>query len=598
MLLHDGRIIKGVLSEEDGMIIVAQPIGAMRFPKKRIERVFPSMQEVYKYKLEQLPEDDFQERIKLARWCLEQKMEPEARQQLAAILERNPKHAAAKAMLVSLDQAEVRMTNRMRDPGIRQTGGEQEQPVAGDRPGTLDASVISGARRGMRISGLPVIFDLPPAQAVKRAEEFNRYVHPVLQTYCVRCHNERYDGTFQLIQIKSRIDRTPEAFRANLDATLRLIDRENPTRSELLSSSLRPHGRGPNTRPIFQGSNDKAYQILATWAKNLQSTPIAEAVVPAKFAVPGADSGESFASQRGRASSGSETVGATRRFVTGPVETKNMPPLRAFPGQHALVPEPAADPNEFPVPFAVGGAKPKLGQVDKKVPPPVKSQGAATPPLETPPAIAARPGSKGTGQQAKQAPETDEAAAKRSRRGARGCGHARDDEKEAPQATQARSHSPSESAPAQESEPGSAVIVCFDRGGRGQDGGTHFASRNQPMMVCSLPIAAPVDFVRGHARHRLKSGERDVTHQGCRYGRGILVLAEEIGVLEDVVAILPPEHAAVHRPGDESRPDRVVDAPPCIRRDIERAMRRGGVQPALAQHHGLAVASSAGPARS
>ena len=293
------------------------------------------MQEVYKYKLEQLPEDDFQERIKLARWCLEQKMEPEARQQLEAILERNPKHVQAKAMLVSLDQADVRLSNRMRDPGVRQTAGEQVEPIVGDRPGTLDASVISGAQRGMRISGLPVIFDLPPAQAVKRAEEFNRYVHPVLQIYCARCHNERSEGSFQLVQIKTRIDRTPEAVRANLDATLRLIDRENPTRSELLSSSLRPHGRGPNTRPIFQGSNDKAYQILATWAKNLQSaTPVAEGVVPARFAAsPVDDSGETFASQRSRISNGSETVGVTRRFATGSVETKTVPPMRAVPGQ-------------------------------------------------------------------------------------------------------------------------------------------------------------------------------------------------------------------------------------------------------------------------
>lgn len=408
VLLNDGRIIKGVLSEEDGTIIVTQPIGAMRFPKKRIEKVFPSMQEVYRFKLEQLPEDDFQERIKLARWCLEQKMAPEARQQLEAILERNPKHGQAKAMLVSLDQADVRLSNRTRDPDVRQTSGEQVQPVVGDRPGMLDASVISGARRGMGISGLPVIFDLPPAQAVKRADEFNRYVHPVLQTYCARCHNERSDGAFQLVQIKSRVDRTPEALRANLDATLRLIDRENPTRSELLSSSLRPHGRGPNTRPIFQGSNDKAYQILATWAKNLQATPITEGVVPARFASPAADSGESFASQRGRTASASETVGVTRRFVTGPVETKTLPPMRAVPGQ-GIVPETTADPDEFPIPFAVGGSKPKLSQVEKKASPSVKSQGASTAP-QTQPADGTRSRNQGTGQQGTRASGTAETA--------------------------------------------------------------------------------------------------------------------------------------------------------------------------------------------
>jgi len=404
VLLNDGRIVKGVLSEEDGTLIVTQPVGAMRFPKKRVERVFPSMQELYQYKLEQLPEDDFQERIKLARWCLEQKMAPEARQQLEAILQRNPKHTQAKAMLVSLDQADVRLSNRIRDPAILQTAGEQVQPVDGDRPGTLDASVITGAQRGMRISGLPVIFDLPPAQAVKRADEFNRFVHPVLQSYCARCHNERYDGAFQLVQIKTRVDRTPEAVRANLDATLRLIDRENPMRSVLLSSSIRPHGPGPSTRPIFQGSNDKAYQILATWAKNLQAAPIADGVVPAKFAAPTADSGETFASQRGRTSNGIETVGVTRRFVTGSIDTKTLPPMRAVPGQ-GIVPENMANPNEFPVPFAVGGAKPNLGEIEKKIPLPKKFPGAVSPP-GTKPADGTNAGSQVTGQQGTKAPAT------------------------------------------------------------------------------------------------------------------------------------------------------------------------------------------------
>ena len=114
VLLHDGRIVKGVLSEEDAIYLVTQPIGVMRFPKKRVEKVFASVQEVYSYKLEQLPEQDFDERIKLARWCLEQKMEPEARQQLNAILHLSPEHVQARAMLASLDQAQARLANRQR----------------------------------------------------------------------------------------------------------------------------------------------------------------------------------------------------------------------------------------------------------------------------------------------------------------------------------------------------------------------------------------------------------------------------------------------------------------------------------------------------
>ena len=98
-------------------MVVTQPVGAMRFPRRRIESVFGSIQEVYKYKLEQLPENDFDERMKLARWCLEQKMETEAREQLRAVMELSPKHLQAKAMLVSLDQAQARREMQKLDPG-------------------------------------------------------------------------------------------------------------------------------------------------------------------------------------------------------------------------------------------------------------------------------------------------------------------------------------------------------------------------------------------------------------------------------------------------------------------------------------------------
>ena len=248
-------------------------------------------------------------------------------------------------------------------PKSSKPAAELVRPPAGERPSTLDTAVIYGAHRGMGISDLPVIFDLPTSQAVKRTEEFARYVHPVLQAYCARCHNESYHGEFQLVQIKSKLDRTRDALRANLDASLKLIDRDYPPRSELLASSLRPHGRGPNMHPIFQGSNDRAYQILATWVNKLRVTNVAEAVVQAKLqpGSPGAEPGESFASQRSQGAEETEQVGtATGPFVTGPVTNKTLPPVRVVPGK-GVIPETSVDPNEFPLPFAVSGTKPKVG---------------------------------------------------------------------------------------------------------------------------------------------------------------------------------------------------------------------------------------------
>lgn len=62
----------------------------------------------------------------------------------------------------------------------------------------------------------------------------------------------------------------------------------------------------------------------------------------------------------GTAENGDQVSPAMTPFVTGPVTNKVLPPVRVVPGK-GLIPEPAVDPNEFPLPFAVSGIKPKLG---------------------------------------------------------------------------------------------------------------------------------------------------------------------------------------------------------------------------------------------
>ncbi|WP_165229955.1 hypothetical protein [Aquisphaera insulae] len=370
-LLVDGKVVRGVITEEGRNVVVSQPIGSKKYPKSRIEKIFDTMEEAYAYKVAQLPEEDFDERIKLARWCLVQNMEPRAREQLRAILDQSPDHKEAKAMITMLDQAQARAGMAKQDPEIQQAGAVQVQPgeAGAGRPDALDPSVLARARRGMGISDMPVVFDLPQAQAVKAAVEFSKFVHPVLQKSCARCHNsDRYEGSFQLIEFKTKLDSTPEALRSNLDATLKLIDRESPARSELLSSTLRAHGSGPNPRPIFQGSNDMSYRILAAWANKLQAKPDrnsaagGDGAVAAGLAAPagGGDAqGEGFASQRGRISTGPGSISTplNKPFVTGPVVTKSLPPLRAVPGR-GMVLDNENDPKEFPVPFAMGGAPP------------------------------------------------------------------------------------------------------------------------------------------------------------------------------------------------------------------------------------------------
>ena len=268
LLLTNGQLIKGVVSERATDYQVSQRVGAMSFPKRRVEGAFDTIADAYQYRVEQLPGSDTEERMKLALWCLNLKLTAQAKDQLVKVIELNPKHDQAKAMLFSMQQAAEVASQRPRDPDVQQAAAETPRE---NRPGVLDAAVIQNARRGLGISGLPVIFDLPAPLAVKRANEYFRSVHPLLQAYCARCHDGNYNGPFQLISIKNRTDRNPDALRANLDATLRLINPESPAKSELLSCTLRAHGNDPRPRAIFTGSNDKSYQIIAAWVQSLSS---------------------------------------------------------------------------------------------------------------------------------------------------------------------------------------------------------------------------------------------------------------------------------------------------------------------------------------
>jgi hypothetical protein len=357
----------------------------MRFPKHRVEGSFGSIREAYEYRLQQLPERDPDERMKLALWCLNLRLTAEAKEQLAAILQLNPKHGQARAMLISIEQSATRAALRQRDPEVQQTRAE---PMAQERPGVLNSAVIQRAQRDLGISGLPVIFDLPKSLAVKRADEFARYVHPLLQAYCARCHNGRHEGSFQLVPMTSRADRTPDAMRANLDAALQLIDPENPAKSELLSSALRPHGHGPNKRPIFPGSNDRAYQVLAKWVSNLRPPKFDREATRAEPGRTGPDQGDLFAADRNRIGperadhdTPATAMNAQRLPSTPgmPAATKIPPPARFTPSR-GLVPgdQSQADPQEFPLPFVVSGVKPTLS------PPKAASQSSAKPPSQAP----------------------------------------------------------------------------------------------------------------------------------------------------------------------------------------------------------------------
>ena len=128
---------------------------------------------------------------------------------------------------------------------------------------------------------------------------------------------------------------------------------------------------GPRKRPIFPGSNDEAYQILATWAQSLRSPKNAREAARAQRGRPEPEDGETFAAGRGRtAKEGPKT--ACRRFPVAAARRCAGTALRRvpeYPRRRLLFPAVAASgptvdrqeaADDFPLPFAITGKKPNL----------------------------------------------------------------------------------------------------------------------------------------------------------------------------------------------------------------------------------------------
>jgi hypothetical protein len=396
LMLANGHVIKGVVSQNEKEFLVRQRIGTMQFPRQQVAGAFNTLRDAYEYQVQQLPDRDSEERLKLARWCLNVKLHAEAKEQLEKVLELNSKNPLARAMLVTMEQSAAMAAERRRDPEVRQTGAME---TADNNPIALDSLVIEKAQRRLSITGVPVIFDLPTPLAIRRTHEFITLVNPLLQAYCVRCHDGNYEGPFQLVPTKTRGEQTEDAKRVNLDATLRLVDRENLAKSELLTATLRPHGNGPRKRPIFPGSNDRAYQILSTWVQSLRSPKDIREAARVQSGRAQADDGETFAAGRGRTGNENQDDDLTsvssggRAPLAGAPMSARIPRPTPFPGAAGPKPEgttPAA-PDDFPLPFAMTGVRPNLASPKAAIGPGSRSSRSIDPVSPPQPGVAGAP---------------------------------------------------------------------------------------------------------------------------------------------------------------------------------------------------------------
>jgi hypothetical protein len=380
-LLKNNRLVEGRLMEGPDGYVIEQPSASnpgrtarFGFPKDELVASYADMEAYYLHKRSEIAENDPHEHMALARWCLSYHLKDHAREHLEVMNRLLPGSREAQAMLTSLKSQADRQQSAMQplaDPALRTVSTTAGDATAG--PGQLPAEVrrlaIQQARETFSGRGAPVILDLPPALAMKRAQEFNRGVHLVLQNKCASCHHERSGSSFQLIQVQRRSDNTPEVVLFNLDAALRLVDPDELSQSQLLVSSLMPHK--PNNRPILTGQNDRNYRVLSAWVHSLKS--------PNMMGDPGAMP-QGFAA--GGQAAGNERFAGNRPEVAISAAGGGASPVAPALGPAGLGLG-AAPPMEFPTEAVVPGtgSGPAIPGSPKAVAPVTAGRGTAGPPI-------------------------------------------------------------------------------------------------------------------------------------------------------------------------------------------------------------------------
>ncbi len=275
LLMVDGRLRthRGPVVEDGPDFVLELRAGAIRIPRAKVVGQFESKLEAYEHQRERLPDRDPDEQMKLARWCLSNGLPEQAAAQLTQVLAWRPNDAEALAMKQSL-KSTAKLAESKRDPGLVQTSatrGRTTDLSAEQGLRELDDSVIARIRRNRRGIGTPTIYDLPEATAVRRFQEYANVIHPILQSRCASCHHEERDSNFRLIRARVPRDLTnPLLVKTNLQTTLALINREQPSYSLLLINAALPHG--PEQVPIIPDPNSIEYRTLWNWIDSLKGT--------------------------------------------------------------------------------------------------------------------------------------------------------------------------------------------------------------------------------------------------------------------------------------------------------------------------------------
>ena len=279
ILLEDGRFFRGYVTEEATRYLVQELSGSeIVLPKKRVATVCRTLREAYEWqKRHELP--GIGESIRLAGWCIQQRLWSAAGEELLMAESLSPNHPQLPQLCRQLQDA-LRKSGDMGDTTIAASGSSAESgisvvsatvsnplPSASTIPTT--AAAISGPRHPDADDLLAMKSRIPP----ECMTQFVRDIQPMLVSTCTTsgCHLRTGGDGFALMKPGQDGTYTPRTTERNMYAAIQWVDRDTPMSSPLLVAATTAHGNQKSAS--FSPRTADSLRRLAEWCTRVSSAP-------------------------------------------------------------------------------------------------------------------------------------------------------------------------------------------------------------------------------------------------------------------------------------------------------------------------------------
>jgi hypothetical protein len=245
LLLRNGQVLSGNITEAGDYFYVALPSGEIRLPADQVELACHDLQQGYERKHARIDPDSVMDHLELATWCIRQKLYDSAAQEIVAARSLDARHPR-----ISLVERQLTLAQALPAHADHKLGGDSPIPSNDD----LDRLL-----RGM-----------PPGTV----ETFSNTIQPLLLNTCgtAGCHGPQSEAKMRLSRTQFGKTSNRRFTQRNLHAVLEMIDRAEPRASPLLTVPVAPHGTAKAA--IFTNKEVAQYRQLTQWVMRVsQAVP-------------------------------------------------------------------------------------------------------------------------------------------------------------------------------------------------------------------------------------------------------------------------------------------------------------------------------------